>query len=196
MFQQIARKGLNIGINPRNKAREAIDWFRNNALRIRSVNRERLLRDDESTVRTIDEESIGKIYSFFYDPKLKSTLPFYDMFPLVIVIGLKSNGFLGLNMHYLPPVLRASLMDNLYQTLTDRKFDDKTKLQVNYEMLNKAARFRYFKPCLKHYLFDHVQSKFLEIKPEYWDIALMLPTESFAKMDKAKVWEDSRRQVI
>ena len=29
---------------------------------------------------------MGKMYMFFYDPKLRETLPYYDAFPLVIVV--------------------------------------------------------------------------------------------------------------
>jgi hypothetical protein len=47
------------------------------------------------------------------------------------------------------------------------------------------------KPCIKRYLFSHVQSRFLEITADEWDIAVMLPVESFAKAKKNKVWSES-----
>jgi hypothetical protein len=118
------------------------------------------------------------------------------MFPLVFVIGPKPGGFLGMNLHYLPPVLRAKLMDQLYGITNNRKFNDSTKLVVSYELLSNASRFRYFEPCVKHYLLDHVQSKFLKIQPEFWDVALMLPTEKFVKADVDTVWNKSRSQVV
>jgi hypothetical protein len=36
-----------------------------------------------------------------------------------------------------------------------------------------------------------VQSRFLEITADEWDIAVMLPVESFAKAKKNKVWSES-----
>jgi hypothetical protein len=197
IFQKIAQGANTRGLDLKTKTREAISWFRTTASNVRNVNNERLLNDPKNQVGSISSDSIGKMYSFFYDPKHKETLPYYDTFPLVIVIGPKgNNGFLGLNLHYLPPVLRARLMDNLYQTLNNKKFDSTTKMKINYELLSGASRFRYFKPCVKHYLFDHVKSKYLEIEPRFWDIALMLPTETFVKEEASDVWNISRRQVI
>lgn len=152
--------------------------------------------DADNLQTEIDIESIGSMFSFFYDPKLKKVLPYYDMFPLVFVIGPKPGGFLGINLHYLPPVLRAKLMDQLYATANNKRYDSTTKLRISYELLSKASRFRYFAPCVKHYLFDHVQSKYLKIEPKFWDVALMLPTEKFRKADADVVWNQSRSRVV
>ncbi len=197
IFQKVAQGASTRGLDIKTKTREAINWFRDTASAIKTVNRQRLLSDSANQTDDISKESIGRMYSFFYDPKHKKTLPYYDMFPLVIVIGPKGNdGFLGMNLHYLPPVLRARLMDNLYQTLNNNNFNDTTRLQINYELLSGASRFRYFKPCVKHYLFEHVRSKYLQIEPRFWDIALMLPTEQFVKADASDVWDMSRSKVV
>lgn len=198
IFQRIAKLGKAEGIDQSNRQRDARTWFRNQALAITSVNRQKLMRDPDADnlVTMIDENSIGRMYSFFYNPKHKKTLPYYDLFPLIFVIGMKPDGFLGINLHYLPPVLRAKLMDQLYAIINNKKFNSSTKLKVSYELLSKAARFRYFAPCVKHYLFDHVQSKFLTVEPWFWDVALMLPTEKFVKADKDTVWNKSRSQVV
>lgn len=197
IFQKVAQGASTRGLDIKTKTREAINWFRDTASAIKTVNRQRLLNDSANQTDDISKESIGRMYSFFYDPKHKKTLPYYDMFPLVIVIGPKGNdGFLGMNLHYLPPILRARLMDNLYQTLNNNNFNDTTRLQINYELLSGASRFRYFKPCVKHYLFEHVRSKYLQIEPRFWDIALMLPTEQFVKADASDVWDMSRSKVV
>ena len=52
---------------------------------------------------------------------------------------------------------------------------------------------RYFKPCFKHYLSEHVNSKLLLIEPADWEIAIFLPTESFRKVSKETVWKESRK---
>ena len=53
----------------------------------------------------------GHLYMFMYDPKLKKELPYYDMFPLVFPYAKTEDGFIGLNMHYLPYNLRIRLLD-------------------------------------------------------------------------------------
>lgn len=198
IFQRIAKLGRAEGIDQTVRQRDARTWFREKAAAVKSVNRNKMMQDSDADnlFTNIDEESIGSMYSFFYDPKNKKTLPYYDMFPLVFVIGPKQGGFLGINLHYLPPVLRAKLMDQLHKITNNKKYNSSTKLVVSYELLSKASRFKYFAPCVKHYLFNHVQSKFLRIEPKFWDTALMLPTEKFAKADIDTVWNDSRSRVV
>ena len=198
IFQKIAKVGKAEGVDQSVRQRDARTWFRNQAKSVSRVNRNKFMQDpDADNIETkIDAESIGSMYSFFYDPKHKKTLPYYDMFPLVFVIGPKPGGFLGINLHYLPPVLRAKLMDQLYTITNNKKYNNSTKLVVSYELLSRASRFRYFEPCVKHYLFEHVQSRFLRIEPQFWDVALMLPTEKFVKADTDVVWGHSRSQVV
>jgi len=196
-FTQIAAGGSDSGITP-NQTQDARDWYRNSAseLSSRNVKPERLMTDKDNVVNKIDIQSIGKMYMFFYDPKHKDTLPFYDTFPLVFPIGFKADGFLGINLHYLPPMLRAKLMDALYQTANNKKYDDSTKLRISYEILQSSSKFKYFAPCLKHYLWDHVQgNKYLYIQPKNWDTALMLPLQRFRKANAATVHKDSLSKV-
>jgi hypothetical protein len=138
---------------------------------------------------------IGDMYMFYYDPKHKETLPYYDRFPLVFPIKKAEGGFLGLNMHYLPLPLRARLMDALYDLSLNQRYDETTRLRLNYDVLNSAAKFRLFKPCIKHYLMDHMDSRFWYVYPSEWDIALFLPLERFKKANKRKVQNDSRRMI-
>jgi hypothetical protein len=39
-----------------------------------------------------------------------------------------------------------------------------------------------------------VQSRFVEIPADEWDIAALLPVEQFEKATKHKVWADSRKK--
>lgn len=194
IFQQIAERGRAEGLD-NVRQRDARTWYRDAARDIRSVNRNRMMRDQDNLHTNILMQDIGKMFMFFYDPKHKDTLPYYDVFPLIFVIGMKDDGFLGLNLHYLPPVLRAKLMDQLYRITNNNKYDKNTKLKVSYDILNRASRFKYFKPCVKHYLLEKVQSKYLSVEPQYWDVALMLPTEQFKKNTKQNVWKHSTGMV-
>ena len=45
--------------------------------------------------------------AYFYDPKTKQQMKYYDRFPLIMCVQMYNNG-LGLNFHYLPPMLRAT----------------------------------------------------------------------------------------
>jgi hypothetical protein len=147
------------------------------------------------SARKVSTMEYGYMYAFKYDPKMKKELPYYDTFPLIFPVRIDSDGFLGINFHYLPPVLRAKLMNALYSTLTNKKYDDSTRVKISYSILQSASKYRYFKPMLKKYLRSHVRSQFLEIQVNEWDMAIFLPTESFRKADTGRVWEESRKQL-
>jgi hypothetical protein len=57
--------------------------------------------------------SRGRLNMFFYDPKYKQVLPYYDRFPLVLPLQTIPGGFMGMNFHYLRPLQRVSLLDRL-----------------------------------------------------------------------------------
>lgn len=137
----------------------------------------------------------GGLYYFYYDPKTKSDLPYYDRFPLVLVLDIKSDGFLGLNLHYLPVNYRINFLDKLmdYAVLDANK--DIDRMRVTYDILNASKRFREFKPCLKRYLYTHTQSQILAVEPNEWDIAAFLPIQQFRKASVNEVWQDSLEEM-
>ena len=75
------------------------------------------------------------------------------------------------------------------------KYDRSTKFRLTYDTLKAASKLRFFKPCFKHYLTEHIASRFLLIEPVDWEIAIFLPTESFRKVSKATVWKESRNKL-
>ena len=136
---------------------------------------------------------LGRMYHFRYDPKWKEKLPYWDTFPLVIPISSYSDGFDGLNLHYLPPRLRAKLFDALTAVLTDKGLNEKARFKLTYNLLNGVKKYRLFKPTYKKYLYSKVKSRFLLIPPEEWQVALFLPTQKFIKAKVTQVWKDSKR---
>jgi hypothetical protein len=140
---------------------------------------------------------LGKLYMFQYEAKHAETIPYYDAFPIIFPIESHSDGFLGINLHYLPHIWRAVLMDNLYDLRTNEDMDDTTRLRLfnnGYNILRKSAKYRYFRPCIKKYLDEQVRSRYMEIPPEEWEIALFLPLERFVGATKRKVWIDTRKK--
>lgn len=191
IFQKIAKEGRAEGITVGTE--EARDWFRDKASEVGQVNVQREMRNRERTFNKLVPTDIGRMYHFFYDPKHKDTLPYYDRFPLIFVMDRYKDGFLGMNLHYLPPLFRARLMDRLYTITRNDSIRESEKLRLSYGLLSASSKFKYFQPCVKRYLSNHVRSRFLYIPAEEWDIALMLPTERFKKSKKNSVWTDSKR---
>ena len=191
VFDDLLAKGVRAGEVPA-RTDSARDWYRNRA-RTTRVAPDRLIRSDKE--RLTSRVMIGRMYHFFYDPKHKKTLPYYDRFPLIFPFKRVRGGFLGINLHYLPLRLRAKLMDELYGLTRDNRYDEDTRLKISYNVLNGAAKYKYFKPCVKHYLTPHVKSRFLEVYAAEWDIALFLPTERFVGSNKRAVHADSRKMI-
>jgi hypothetical protein len=194
IFDNILIQGARQGIIPARTV-AAREWYRSAAGKLMSNITPGVFEKRTDEARKVSSMEFGYMYAFKYDPKTKNDLPYYDTFPLIFPVRMDSDGFLGINFHYLPPVLRAKLMNALYSTLTNKKYDDTTKVKISYSILQSASKYRFFKPMLKKYLRSHVRSQFLEVQVNEWDIAIFLPTESFRKADTGRVWEDSRKKI-
>lgn len=183
------RKGLQQG------SKEASEWFFNNVRRrAKGVSEANVLND--SLLKKQSKPLIGRMYFFRYDPKHKDTLPYYDEFPLIFMVGPAKGGFHGINLHYLPPKLRMELFAELMALGNKKGLDEKTKLKLSYGILSGVARFKAFEPCFKHYLGKHVQSNFTEVYASEWEIAALLPVQRFKKATAKKVWNESRKRAV
>ena len=134
---------------------------------------------------------MGGLYHFFYDPLTKRDLPYYDIFPLVIPVKRKDDGFLGINLHYLPPRYRAIFLDKLMGLAVLNTNNEPQRLQITYDILEATQRYKEFRPCLKHYLSTQIKSKILTVQPEEWETALFLPTANFMKAPISQVHKES-----
>lgn len=175
-------------------SRESLEWLRKKyaSLKPSTFTEAKFLKDQDRRRRN---PLVGRLYMFLYNPKTKAQLPYYDRFPLVFPYKKVPGGFYGLNLHYLPPKFRALLMDSLFQTLNNTRLDESTKLRISYKILDSSSKYRWFKPCVKHYLTNHLQSTLIYVDPSEWNLALFVPSEQFRKDSKANVWQDSIKAV-
>jgi hypothetical protein len=159
-------------------SRQALQWFKDKVMDIIKGAKKRIA-DKIFTPTT--RPQIGKMYLYFYDAKYKDILPYFDMYPLVFPIEFYNDGFLGINLHYLPPLSRASLLSNLKKLLNNDKYDDTSRLNISYRILKThAAQFAGFENCVKRYLFSHMRSSFNEINIADWDKTVLLPLQRWS----------------
>lgn len=137
---------------------------------------------------------LGGLYCFFYDPKSK-TLPYYDQFPLVLVLERYNDGFLGLNLHYLPLRYRLAFLSKLMDFATYDDKNDIQRLRITYDILVASKSLKEFKPCIKRYLTNQLQSRLLAIQPDEWDVAAYLPIQMFKGASSSQVWNESVEQL-
>lgn len=135
----------------------------------------------------------GSLYFFYYDPKMKDVLPFYDTFPMVFPYKSAPGGFLGLNLHYLPYPERFALFRELLK-INGSKINDTTKIKYSWQMVNGMSSMSSAKHCIKHYLYGHVKSPFIKVAPADWTTSMLLPVEKFVGATKEQVWQQTRKK--
>lgn len=159
-----------------NKQKESVDWFIGKARSAAGYRRNIL----SSVERSRDVPIIGRMYFFHYDAKHKKTLPVWDRYPLVFPLQPYSDGFLGLNVHYLSGGERQSLLGKLMEYASSQRLTPRMKLNLSYDLLQSTKSINSLsRPCIKRYLFNHLRSSFIEITADEWDKVIDLPLEQF-----------------
>lgn len=176
------------------KNKESLDWLANRAKSMR-YNPSRFIREEGHKFVGKNNIGVGKMYTFFYDPKYKVELPYYDRFPCIFLLDVNTakKSFLGLNLHYLDYRSRAILLDALFEYENNASIPINKRLKINYGVIKSFAKSNMAKPCIKRYLFNHVRSRFILVNSDEWHIVGMLPIHSWEKKSASYVWKQSRK---
>jgi hypothetical protein len=167
---------------------KSTQWYRDKIKEFGTPGAMDLIRDGKRD----NNPFFGRLNMFFYDPKFKKTLPYYDSFPLVLPLENYPDGFLGINLHYLPMTLRLRLLDKLVDYSNNTKFDESTRLAVDYSKLKSD---RLIKPTLKRYLAGRVKTQFRRIDADEFIVAALLPVARWKKGSIQDVYRDSRSMI-
>lgn len=175
----------NLRIDPGSVQRSQ-SWYRAQVQRLGNLQRnvDRSIAQAQMT----RQPKIGHLYMFHYDPKHKDRLPYYDTLPLVFPFEKAANGFLGLNLHYLPYAMRFRLMSAL-QDLAGRG----NRSAISWGILKGSSRYPGVNAAVKHYLTAQMRSSFLEIPDDQWLAASQMPVERFVGASKETVFRNTRR---
>ena len=103
----------------------------------------------------------GELYFFTYQAQTKQ--PYYDQYPLSYIIEMRTGGFLGCNLHYVP--------------LNQRE-------ELSISLLNNSAQGAVAVPqrTLHKYLYTGVRGQPYRIPNAEWSDVAQLPTERFVDM--------------
>ncbi len=157
-------------------SKELFDWLLGKARSAASIRKNLINATQQQSGSTV----IGKMYFFSYDAKTKDKLPRWDKYPLVFPIERYSDGFLGLNVHYLTPGERSAFLNQLMNYATAKNLTEKSRLRLTYDLISSTKKLNSMaRPCIKRYLYSHVRSKFVEIPATEWDRVVQLPLEVF-----------------
>lgn len=151
--------------------------------------------EKESRGKTRQRMGVGSMYSFQYDAKYAKELPYWDKFPLVIVLDISKDHMLGLNLHYLHPRTRGVILGKLLEITNNKRMDETTKLKLTYGMVKSISKYKLLKPCIKKYIKKRILSKLILIDADEFEMAVFLPTQRFLKKSDTEVWRESRKMV-
>lgn len=166
----------------------SVRWFRDKVRELGTPPTRQLV--NEGIVR--GRPAFGRMNFYFYDPKYKNELPYYDRFPLVLPIEQYNEGFLGLNFHYLSIPMRIRLLNVITEYASDQSMSENTRIRLTW---NRIKRNPMVKPTVKRYLADNVRSQFRVINADEMMLAVLLPVQRFVKASDEKVYADSRRMI-
>ena len=131
----------------------------------------------------------GKIFTFGYDAKYKKILPYWDKFPLIIVLDVYKDGFMGLNFHYLYPVERMKFLTKIMKFATQggevENMTDKARFEMTWDVVRNIKNAD---KMLHKYLYGHVRTSLLEAPPNEWENAIFLPYQKFVGASAKSVW--------
>lgn len=142
------------------------------------------------TVRRLE---IGKLYFFEYVAKYSGIantnisfsrqLKVFDRYPLVLPFSVAPNGFIGINLHYLPIKVRAWLLDQLLENSNPTL----NKININYSTLARFSRLNLGAYATHRYLLNYITSPFRLVRIDDYSNAIMLPFAGWYGKDKALV---------
>ncbi len=173
-------------------SKQSRSWFRREIKEVsrRPFNKYQfIVGGKRDTVRRLE---IGKMYFFEYVAKYSGIgdhvapsqqLPVFDRYPLVLPFTTAPNGFIGINLHYLPIRIRAWLLDQLMRTANEPA----NKLRINWQLLNNFSRANVAQYATHRYLLNHITSPFRLVRIEDYGNAIMMPFAGWYGNDRRMV---------
>ena len=103
---------------------KSTEWYRDKIKEFGTPKTLDLIRDGKQAKSPFG----GRLNMFVYAPKFARKLPYYDTFPLVLPLENYSDGFLGINLHYLPISLRITIA---FDIIEEKSYREDTILNSN-----------------------------------------------------------------
>lgn len=164
-------------VSKRSKAKKSVAWFKQK------------VGESAKGFKKKAKLAPGKMYTFGYDAKLKAILPYWDKFPLIIVLDAYKDGFMGLNFHYLSPIDRMKFLNKIMKFATQKGEVEDMTAKARFNMSWDAVKqIPNADKMIHKYLYGHVRTSLLEAPPNEWENAIFLPYQRFVGASAKSVW--------
>ncbi len=182
-FKELAKKLKNEAPS-KNLTEESLNWYLQQLKNYRNIG----LKKDIIANNPQPKISTGDIVVFEYFPldqeeSGRKRLPYYDAAPLVLVLDehIEATGggddyFLGINLHYVSPEMRAAI----FAYILENFYDENTKSleSINYWKLKDLLDYSVLQSMIKAYSYSR-DLKLTLIYPHQWTTVLFLPLQRF-----------------
>lgn len=145
-----------------------------------------MLREGGKKRAAMQPVFLGRMFFYRYRPV--SPRVNYDFYPLVFILNQTQDYFEGINFHNMFMKDRILMLANMYSYLNNMKFDKTTRILFrNFSRVIKTnKRFKLAKASFRRYRYKDVLSKFIEVNPFDWEIAMSVSTERFYNENRGK----------
>ena len=173
------------------QSEQATRWLAKNLSKIQTQMRSEHYNKTKPSVRGTGSIMEGEMLFFGYNPRMKDELPFWDAFPLMILLHKRGNNILGLNLHYLSPTVRAAFLNNMLKNVTNSNYvhNPPSYFNATYPWLKAAAKLKPFRAAIKMYYLSNIVSKVNVIPSNEWQITTFMPLDKFKKASREDVWK-------
>lgn len=142
-------------------------------------------REEQAREKNDFDFVLGRLYTFLYDdPKYKEELLFYSAMPVSMFIGyskLAPDNPMMVNVHFIPPQIRASVFDKIFDINIDKidsvekdtlnNVSNGTALKVKYNELQKYLNGSGYGYAIRSYIPERIKTRPLIISyPDWWRV--------------------------
>lgn len=170
IYSRYARRAREADVTRGSK--DSVDWFRKAIRKDRRPSFERVQEGLKS-----GRIQPGGMFIYEYIPLSKERIPYYDQYPLVLVLEMTKNGWYGLNLHYLAPAVRAKVLAEFW-----------SRSRSGLNIAKAIGRSQYGKQALKRYVATQTRGTPKRVPKADWEIAISLPFEGFQKASAKTAW--------
>lgn len=120
---------------------------------------------------------VGSLITFSYNAKHADKLAFWDKYPCVILFNDFDGFFMGLNLHYIPPVFRKTVLAKVIE-INKMKIRNDQRFVLSWEQLKMFIKRNGLELAIRKYIKGRM-SNVDYVKGTEWRYVAEIPSEKF-----------------
>lgn len=156
------------------KQRVAMTWLSNEISRIPNFKSRKDITES-ITLKGQKAPPLCEMVLFKYDATHGNLNGYWDKYPIVLIVRPLPEHFFGFNLHYIEPVMRKKIIDTVYKIVSESMGSRELKFKYLYPFLDGLVKIKHFNHAYKNYNYANLESKFVIINHEYYDLVANLP---------------------